>query len=72
MKLQLDRIEIDFIMGAIDYNSTIATVKEAKSRVDTTTQRIDDLKKQLEIDEANLVRLEVRDAMVEKLIGKLI
>jgi len=69
MTLELN--EIQFIKHAIEMSDPFATVEEAKQRIYTTCQRIDDLKEQLEIDEVALAKLENRDNMIKVLKKKL-
>ena len=73
MKLQLtlEQSEIEFMKMAINQSDPFATVKEAKSRVYETTQRIDELKRRLELDKENLARLDDRDRIIKRLQEKL-
>lgn len=71
MKIDLHKDELEYIKRALNNSDPFTTVKEAESRVYRTKQSIEDLQKQLILDEKRLKELQQRDSLVLKLKEKL-
>ena len=71
MKVELDSFELATIQRAMANIDPFSSVKDAKSRVYTTKQRIESLHNQLEVDEQMLSDLLQRESLILKLKNKL-
>jgi len=71
MKYDLTEKEVEMLKNSINYSDPFDTVKEAKHKVFLSKQRLNDIEKQLVIDEKRLCRLIEREESIKTLRSKL-